>query len=65
MMFLMKTFFVVLIYLLNLNNEYCYCKEMNEVQIFHLIDNALWGELDGSAIQGQFNCPSIGIYIKI
>ena len=27
------------------------------VQVFHLIDNLLWGEADGSALQGQFKCP--------
>ena len=27
-----------------------------KVVIFHLIDNALWGESDGSAIQGVFPC---------
>lgn len=26
------------------------------VQIFHLIDNSLWGEVDGSALQGSFLC---------
>jgi hypothetical protein len=47
-------------FLLNLNNQYCYCDNEIEVQIFHLIDNMLWGELDGSGLQGQFNCPSMG-----
>lgn len=28
------------------------------VKIFHLIDNALWGELDGSGLQGNFSCSS-------
>lgn len=28
------------------------------VRIFHLIDNALWGEVDGSGIQGNFACSS-------
>ena len=27
------------------------------VQVFHLIDNSLWGEADGSALQGNFQCP--------
>lgn len=27
-----------------------------EVIIYHLIDNALWGEVDGSALQGNFSC---------
>ena len=26
------------------------------VRIFHLIDNALWGNVDGSAVQGSFPC---------
>jgi len=30
----------------------------NQVLIFHLIDNALWGEIDGSALQGNFSCFS-------
>lgn len=29
------------------------------VQIFHLIDNSLWGEVDGSALQGAFECGRI------
>ena len=29
------------------------------VRIFHLIDNALWGNVDGSAVQGQFSCGNI------
>lgn len=33
-------------------------REQQHVIIFHLIDNALWGEVDGSAIQGNFTCPS-------
>lgn len=28
------------------------------VRIFHLIDNALWGEVDGSGIQGTFPCSA-------
>jgi hypothetical protein len=56
----LKKLVTVLSFLLSLNNRYCYCDDEIEVQIFHLIDNALWGELDGSALQGQFNCPSIG-----
>jgi Glycosyltransferase family 10 (fucosyltransferase) C-term len=26
------------------------------VRVFHLIDNALWGNVDGSAVQGHFPC---------
>lgn len=29
-----------------------------DVLIFHLIDNALWGEVDGSGLQGIFSCKS-------
>ena len=29
------------------------------VKIFHLIDNENWGETDGSAVQGHFNCPGL------
>ncbi len=29
------------------------------VNIFHIIDNALWGEVDGSFLQGNFNCGKI------
>jgi hypothetical protein len=28
-----------------------------DVYIFHMIDNKEWGELDGSALQGNFTCP--------
>lgn len=28
----------------------------SSIQIFHLIDNSLWGEVDGSALQGTFQC---------
>lgn len=27
--------------------------------MFHMIDNAIWGEADGSLLQGQFNCPHL------
>jgi len=30
-----------------------------DVTIFHLIDNKLWGEVDGSALQGNFTCPTL------
>jgi hypothetical protein len=33
--------------------------DTNEVNIFHLIDNALWGEVDGSYLKGDFPCGSI------
>ena len=29
------------------------------VRIFHLVDNVLWGNVDGSAVQGQFSCGNI------
>ena len=29
------------------------------VQIFHVIDNSLWGEVDGSALQGKFECRDV------
>jgi hypothetical protein len=32
---------------------------LDEVNIFHLIDNALWGEVDGSFLQGTFPCDRI------
>ena len=35
-------------------------ESVSAVQVFHVIDNALWGEADGSAIQGQFKCPRLG-----
>lgn len=30
--------------------------EAQLVQIYHVIDNSLWGEVDGSALQGSFYC---------
>jgi hypothetical protein len=30
-----------------------------DIYIFHVIDNALWGETDGSALQGIFPCSMI------
>jgi hypothetical protein len=30
----------------------------HDVYVFHLIDNALWGNVDGSAIEGNFECQS-------
>ena len=35
------------------------CRCQTAVQIFHFIDNPLWGETDGSALEGTFQCPSI------
>jgi hypothetical protein len=29
-----------------------------DVYIFHLIDNLLWGEIDGSGLEGVFPCKS-------
>jgi hypothetical protein len=29
----------------------------HSVLIFHLINSKLWGEIDGSALQGKFDCP--------
>lgn len=34
-------------------------KRLKRAKIFHLIDNANWGEVDGTGIQGKFNCPSL------
>lgn len=31
--------------------------QMEVVNVFHLIDNALWGETDGSTLQGKMSCP--------
>ena len=31
-------------------------KSNNIVEVYHLIDNSLWGEVDGSAIQGTYHC---------
>ena len=33
----------------------------NIVEIYHLIDNIKWGEVDGSAIQGTWNCSNNNI----
>ena len=30
-----------------------------DIKIFHVIDNALWGEVDGSGLQGSFPCGNI------
>jgi len=43
---------VVLILLININ----IIKSNNIVEVYHLIDNSLWGEVDGSAIQGTYHC---------
>lgn len=32
---------------------------IKSVIVFHLIDNALWGQTDGSAVEGLFDCGSI------
>lgn len=34
-------------------------RELTTVQIFHFIDNSLWGEVDGSALQGKFECRDL------
>ena len=31
--------------------------DISSVQIYHIIDNVLWGEIDGSYLQGNFKCP--------
>ena len=31
--------------------------ESYKIDVFHLIDNKLWGETDGSFLQGQISCP--------
>lgn len=31
----------------------------SQVQIFHFIDNRLWGEVDGSGVAGEFSCGNI------
>lgn len=33
----------------------------SKVLIYHIIDNELWGEVDGSYLQGIFSCPSTNI----
>jgi Glycosyltransferase family 10 (fucosyltransferase) C-term len=30
-----------------------------DVDVFHLIDNSLWGEADGSFLQGEFDCANL------
>jgi len=30
----------------------------NIIEVYHLIDNALWGNVDGSAVQGNFMCSN-------
>ena len=34
------------------------------VNIFHVIDNALWGEIDGSGLQGNFPCGNIMCHLE-
>ena len=34
-------------------------KAIQKVEVYHLIDNALWGEVDGSAIEGHFPCGAL------
>ena len=39
----------------------------DRVLVFHLIDNALWGETDGSALEGTFDCnmgPSFCTFVS-
>jgi hypothetical protein len=31
-----------------------------DVEVYHLIHNPLWGEVDGTALEGKFNCPGSG-----
>jgi hypothetical protein len=38
---------------------------MQQVNIFHFIDNALWGEADGSALQGTFDCRENELSCKL
>ena len=28
-----------------------------DVEVYHFIDNPLWGEVDGTALEGKFDCP--------
>ena len=28
-----------------------------DVEVYHFIDNPLWGEVDGTALEGKFECP--------
>ena len=49
----------VLLWLLVLQVVIAFISAMEAVQIFHVIDNALWGEIDGSGLQGDFPCASL------
>jgi hypothetical protein len=56
----MLFFFWVLLLLTQVDTKrLAQLEEMKDVQIFHVIDNSLWGEVDGSALQGKFACPAV------
>lgn len=60
-------FLVVIVILLSLSTDRLVYSDtgatdqMEVVNVFHLIDNALWGEIDGSTLQGEMSCPQSGM----
>lgn len=48
---------------------FCLCgihssEDHKSVTIFHVIDNSLWGEIDGSGLQGEFPCDNIKCHLE-
>lgn len=52
--------YIFLMIILNLsffrNSHIHGSRDNKNIEVYHLIDNSLWGEVDGSAIQGVFPC---------
>ena len=47
-------FILSILALLGIEDCRCY-----NIHVFHLIDNPLWGETDGTALEGTFQCPTL------